>query len=96
MNEIREIAKETAERNWRKYAETEEELLLPEFLTSKNAQMFFRNRSIKIPTKGVFADFSIVISNKGHVRLVLDHYPDMDKAQENLEMMSEYFTRMNI
>lgn len=97
MNKIREIAEASAEESWREFASGKDQnLLLDEFLESENAYMFFRNRDIEIPERGGFAEFSIVVSKKGNVREVQDHFPNKEKAQSHLELMSEYFSKRDL
>lgn len=96
VDAIRQIAETTAEENWRKYAGEGTELLLDDVLSLHNAHMFFRNPSFDIPKRGAFVDFAIVVSSKGHLREIQNHYPDMEAAWKHLELMSEYFTRMKL
>ncbi|MES0864375.1 hypothetical protein ABLN87_18650 [Ruegeria sp. SCPT10] len=94
--EIKSLATEAGERDWRGFLAHEQEVLAPNCMGYDRAWMFFRNSNIEIPQKASMKLCAIVVSKYGEVRTTADFAPNYTKRMEYLRTMSDHFLERDL
>lgn len=96
FDEIRLLATQTGELEWREFAGYEQEILAHYCLGYGHAWMFFRNADITIPERASMRLCAIVVSKFGEVRRTADFSPDYSECMAYLKKMSDHFVQRGL